>query len=90
MIDLKIEKQTDLKLNTKLNVNVNVTMNLKVCEGCGALWLRAEAVGGVYCSRCTRVLAEFPPVRRGRMPSRPQLRRTPVARPGLKLVGGAR
>jgi hypothetical protein len=33
---------------------------LKICEGCGVLWLRAGAVDGVYCRACATRLAEFP------------------------------
>ena len=48
-----------------------VCMNLKVCEGCGALWLRAPGAG-VYCMRCAAIFAEFPnprgQSRRGRRP----------------------
>jgi len=38
-------------------------MELKVCEGCGALWLRAGIESGVYCKTCARKLAEFPPAK---------------------------
>ena len=34
-------------------------VELKVCEACGALWVR-PAGGGVYCRGCVRYLAEFP------------------------------
>ena len=34
-------------------------VELKVCEVCGALWLRA-AGQGVYCRGCSVRLAEFP------------------------------
>lgn len=34
-------------------------LDLKICEGCGALWLRATP-GRVYCRRCTPLLADFP------------------------------
>lgn len=34
-------------------------MELKVCEGCGALWLRAVG-SGVYCRGCALWLSEFP------------------------------
>jgi len=45
----------------------HLRLDLKVCEGCGGLWIRAGVVDGVYCRRCAEVLAEFPPVRcRGR------------------------
>ncbi len=37
----------------------SLRMELKVCEGCGALWVRSLA-GGVYCNRCTWMLSDFP------------------------------
>ena len=44
----------------------HLRLELKVCEGCGALWLRAETASGVHCTRCIRTLREFPPVRKRR------------------------
>lgn len=38
-------------------------VELKVCEGCGSLWLRA-ACEGVYCQGCARRLSDFPMPRR--------------------------
>jgi hypothetical protein len=35
-------------------------VHLKICEGCGNLWLRAEGGAVNYCSICTRKLGEFP------------------------------
>jgi hypothetical protein len=37
-------------------------IELKVCEGCGALWLRAVN-GGSYCHGCTRWIADCPVTR---------------------------
>jgi hypothetical protein len=34
-------------------------VQLKVCEGCGALWVRT-LVCGVYCRRCAVLLSDFP------------------------------
>lgn len=34
-------------------------VELKVCEGCGALWLRSQN-HGVYCRICALRLSEFP------------------------------
>ena len=34
--------------------------DLKVCEGCGALWLRAASATTVYCRRCATRLSAFP------------------------------
>ena len=60
-------------------------VDLKVCEGCGALWLRAGTKG------CTAAvvrseLAEFPAVRR----SRRGRKRKSVVRTAAVCVGGAR
>ena len=35
-------------------------LDLKVCEGCGTLWLRKGVADGVYCCGCARTLADFP------------------------------
>jgi len=35
-------------------------LNLKVCEGCGSLWLRVQEFNDVYCSVCRERLREFP------------------------------
>jgi uncharacterized Zn finger protein (UPF0148 family) len=37
-----------------------VCVQIKICEGCGMLWFREQDIGGVYCSRCVRKLADFP------------------------------
>ena len=34
-------------------------LQLKVCEGCGTLWVRSM-VCGVYCKRCAVLLSDFP------------------------------
>jgi hypothetical protein len=43
-------------------------VELKICEGCGGLWLRARELEaskrGAYCSGCVRWLAEFPEQKR--------------------------
>jgi hypothetical protein len=59
-------------------------VELKVCEGCGALWLRAVGCG-VYCRGCALRLSEFP------TPSA-RLRRVRVRRDVRRMtcVGGAR
>lgn len=37
----------------------HLCLELKVCEGCGALWLRAQNQGA-YCRSCALRLSEFP------------------------------
>ncbi len=41
-------------------------LNLKVCEGCGSLWLRVQEFNDVYCSVCRERLREFPKPRKTR------------------------
>ncbi len=43
---------------------------LKVCEGCGGLWVRTGAEAGVYCRTCSALVADLPG-RRRRSPGRP-------------------
>lgn len=57
-------------------------VELKVCEGCGALWTRS-AEEGVYCSACSRWLSEFPAVRVSRKPRSKRVR-------GVAVAGGTR
>ena len=44
--------------------------DLKVCEGCGGLWVRTGVEAGVYCRYCSPVIAALPS-RRRRSPGRP-------------------
>jgi uncharacterized Zn finger protein (UPF0148 family) len=39
---------------------MELRVHLKVCEGCGCLWYRAQTQGGVYCHRCETKLKDFP------------------------------
>ncbi len=62
---------------------MEVRVQLKVCEGCGCLWYRAQSYGNVYCRDCQTRLEEFPSPqsrkRRGR-PSRKLLINRPLVR----------
>ena len=57
---------------------MEVRVQLKVCEGCGCLWYRAQSLETVYCNECQLKLRTFPAPesrkRRGR-PRGKQLRR---------------
>lgn len=35
-------------------------MHLKICEGCGRLWLRDQGMNCVYCQRCDVHLRQYP------------------------------
>lgn len=64
-------------------------MDLKVCEGCGVLWLRTAPLDGVYCDGCARKLMEYPAA----LGRRAKMRRTWDRRPKRMSVvnaGGAR
>jgi hypothetical protein len=54
-------------------------IELKVCEGCGGLWLRAQELKaerqGAYCCSCVRWLAEFPAPKRGQAHGESQRKR---------------
>jgi len=70
---------------------MELRVQLKVCEGCGCLWYRAQSNDGVYCHACKSKLREFPAPesrkRRGRRPARgPALRAWVTA----EEAGGAR
>ncbi len=43
---------------------VELRMDLKICERCGALWLRVIGAEARHCGRCLGQLGELP-VRRG-------------------------
>jgi hypothetical protein len=66
-------------------------MDLKVCEGCGALWFRGATVNGVYCRGCAGRLAEFPAPRVRHAGGRPRSRRAAgCASASAAVAGGAR
>jgi hypothetical protein len=61
-------------------------VELKVCEGCGSLWLRAVCEG-VYCKGCALTLSEFPAPKRAHRRVRVRVRKAARA---AGCVGGAR
>jgi uncharacterized Zn finger protein (UPF0148 family) len=67
---------------------MDLRVQLKICEGCGCLWYRAQYTGSVYCLRCETKLREFPSPdtrkRRGR-PSRKMLAKVWA----VAAIGGA-
>ena len=71
---------------------MEMRVQLKICEGCGCLWYRAQSEGSVYCRGCEVKLREFPAPesrkRRGR-PSRPPGRRGVTIWAVAAEMGGA-
>ncbi len=68
---------------------MEVRVQLKICEGCGCLWYRAQTEVSVYCRECRNRLRTFPPPesrkRRGR-PGRKRLARVCAV---AETAGGA-
>jgi hypothetical protein len=54
-------------------------LHLKICEGCGRLWIRNNTVTGVYCRRCTVRLSDFPLPLSRRRTGRPRRAKTSLA-----------
>lgn len=54
---------------------MELCVQLKICEGCGCLWYRAQSQGTVYCRGCDEKLRDFPTPesrkRRGRPARKP-------------------
>jgi hypothetical protein len=62
---------------------------LKVCEGCGCLWYRAQSIGSVYCKECEVRLRDFPAPESRKRPGRAG--RKPIKRIwAAEQAGGAR
>jgi hypothetical protein len=43
---------------------------LKICEGCGSLWYRAQDCPDVYCPGCSIKMRKLPQGQRSRRPGR--------------------
>ncbi len=63
---------------------------LKVCEGCGALWVRTNAADGVYCHSCSARLKEFPAPRGRHAGGRKRKFRAVGCGTAVAYQGGAR
>jgi hypothetical protein len=68
---------------------MELRVQLKICEGCGCLWYRAQAQCTVYCQRCEVKLRDFPSPesrkRRGRPARKPRIR----VLTAVEAMGGA-
>ncbi len=67
-------------------------VSLKVCEGCGTLWVREAHAGTVYCRRCAGLLQHFPDPMTRRRVGRPKKDRgiSTCTQPAGLAAGGAR
>jgi uncharacterized Zn finger protein (UPF0148 family) len=53
---------------------MELRVQLKVCEGCGCLWYRAQTQGSVYCKHCEVRLRPFPAPETRKLRGRPSRR----------------
>ena len=54
---------------------MELRVQLKICEGCGCLWYRAQTQGSVYCKECETKLKDFPSPESRKRRGRPSARR---------------
>jgi hypothetical protein len=68
---------------------MEVRIYLKICEGCGCLWYRAQGQGSVYCKDCRVKLREFPSPDSRKRRGRPGNRQVATIWAVAEATGGA-
>ncbi len=68
---------------------MEVRVQLKVCEGCGCLWYRAQTHGSVYCKECAIKLRDFPLPESRRLRGRPGNKQLDRVWAVADAIGGA-
>ena len=68
---------------------MEMRVQLKVCEGCGCLWYRAQTQGSVYCKECETRLRNFPAPESRKRRGRPEPNRSPGFGRWPRTTGGA-
>ena len=68
---------------------MEVRVQLKICEGCGCLWYRAQTHGSVYCRECELKLRDFPLPESRKLRGRPTTRRLARVWAVAEATGGA-
>jgi hypothetical protein len=69
---------------------MEVRVQLKVCEGCGCLWYRAQTHGSNYCRECEIKLRDFPSPESRKRRGRPVHSRLTKVWAVAQATGGAR
>jgi len=69
---------------------MEVRVQLKVCEGCGCLWYRAQTHISVYCKECELKLRTFPTPESRKRRGRPAHKRLAKVWAVAEAAGGAR
>ncbi len=64
-------------------------VQLKICEGCGSLWYRAQTQLGVYCEKCAEKLKDFPSPESRKRRGRPVRKKLAQIWAVSEAIGGA-
>jgi len=68
---------------------MEVRVHLKVCEGCGCLWYRAQTQETIYCKQCESKLRDFPSPGSRKQRGRPRRRQLARVWAVAEATGGA-
>ena len=68
---------------------MELCVQLKVCEGCGCLWYRAQAEATVYCKECVTKLRGFPTADTRKLRGRPMRKPQMKIWAAMEAMGGA-
>ena len=68
---------------------MELRVQLKICEGCGCLWYRAQSQGSVYCQGCETKLKDFPSPETRKRRGRPARKPLGTVWAVAQAVGGA-
>lgn len=69
---------------------MDLRVQLKICEGCGCLWYRAQTLGSVYCQGCEAKLKDFPSPESRKRRGRPGRKPHTAVWAAVEAIGGAR
>jgi uncharacterized Zn finger protein (UPF0148 family) len=67
---------------------MEVRVQIKICEGCGCLWFRAQTQGTVYCRQCETKLKDFPSPESRKLRGRPSHRQLSRVWAVAEVTGG--
>ena len=68
---------------------MDLCVHLKICEGCGCLWYRAQTQGSVYCKACETKLQDFPTPESRKLRGRPARKTLVRVWAVAEAIGGA-
>ncbi|MGA7342426.1 MAG: hypothetical protein WBE72_18925 [Terracidiphilus sp.] len=69
---------------------MELRVQLKICEGCGSLFYRAQFEGKIYCRGCETKLKDFPTPESRKRRGRPGRKTLPKLWAVAAAIGGAK